>query len=129
MRVRFTVRRQMILVGLLAMASALIRVHPALAALAAGVSSLALIRTFERIDRSLAAGLPMRSSGVVWTFVASMAVATTIFMVSLLPASCLLPAFFPVGARPRLDSDTMARIGVLALLAIPIAAFLRRKIW
>ena len=60
------------------MASALIRVHPALAALAAGISSLALIRTFERIDRSLAAGLPMRSSGVVWTFVASMAVATTI---------------------------------------------------
>jgi hypothetical protein len=127
MRVRFTVRRQMILVALLAMASALIRVHPALAALAAAVSSLALIRTFERIDRSRAAGLPMRSSRVVWTFVASVGVAMTILAVSLLPAFCLIPFFFRVG--PGFDTDTIARIGVLALLAIPIAAFLRRKIW
>jgi hypothetical protein len=58
-RVRFTIGRLMVLVALLAVASALIRVHLSLAALAAGGSSTVFIRTCEKMDRSRAAGRPM----------------------------------------------------------------------
>ena len=69
----------------------------------------------------------MGSSGVLWTFVASVGLAMTIIAASLLPAFCLYPVFYPGG--PLLNSDIIANIGVVALLGIPIAVFLRRKNW
>jgi hypothetical protein len=129
-RMRFTIGRLMGLVALLGVSSALIRVHPSLAALAAGISSMAFIRTCEKIDRSRAAGRPMGSMQVVETWSDSVVVAFTILGAALLPGLGIMPIFSPsLPPGPGLDEPAIMGIAVTVLLGIPIAAYLRRRMW
>jgi hypothetical protein len=50
-RVRFTVRRRMVVVAAAGACAVAVGVDPALGALVAGVAGLALVRTFEAVDR------------------------------------------------------------------------------
>jgi hypothetical protein len=118
----------MALVALLGMASALIRIHLSLAALTAGVSSMAFVRTCEKIDRSRSAGRPMGWHAVVEAWLASVAVAFAILGASLLPAIVILL----IGAPPRMheiDANVMSAIAILSFTGLPIAIYLRRRMW
>ena len=130
--VRFTIRRLMTLVALLGLASALFRVHPSLAALAAGVSTLILLRTCEKVDRSSAAGRPMGRKEVVAACLDSVVVAFTILGASLLPAAGIVPVCHSPGfllpGPPAID-PTAAGVLLSAFAGIPIAYLLRRKMW
>jgi hypothetical protein len=130
MRVRFTIRRLMALVGLFAIALALFRVHPSLTALAAGVSSMVLIRTCEKIDRSRSAGRSMGLLELVETCLDSVVVAVSILGASLLPAVCIIPICGQaMSLVTGLDDTVVMGIVLSAFLGIPIAYFLRRKMW
>src|SRR5262249_23294705 len=130
MSVRFTIQWMMVLVAVLAMVLALLRVHPSLAALAAGVFSMALIRTYKKIDRAHSAGRSMRSLEVVETCLDSMVVAFSILGGALLPAIGIMLTFSrSLWHRPLFDEKVIMFIMFSALLGISIADHLRHKMW
>jgi hypothetical protein len=129
MAVRLTVRRLMVWVALLALASALIRLYPALAALAASVFSLALIRTWEKIDRSRSAGRSMRAMEIVASCLYSLVVAVTILGASFFPALGMLSTLSAWRRGPGLDDALIMYIMLSALLGMLIAYLLRRIMW
>lgn len=119
---RLSVRRIMALALMAGVSLAAARLHPALGCFTAAASGLALIRTFGKIDRSL----KMDSSEVIGTFFASVAVSTTIIVTSIMPGICLLPMI----DQPEMHSVMkVVGLGVAALLALPIAIVMRRKLW
>ncbi len=130
MRVQFTIQRLMVLIALFAMVAALLRVHPSLAALAAGVSGMALIRTYRKVDHLRSAGRSMGPSGFVETCLDSLVVAFSILGAALLPAVVILLTFGRwLWQRPLFDERGIIFIMLSALLGIPIADYLRHKMW
>ena len=108
------------------------RIHPALGGFVASVLCLSLIRIFGAIDRFQARGMPMRTAELVRTSIASAIIATTILVASLVPAFFILPMTIlplPMHHEPSVDTEAIVGIVIAAVLAFPIAALLRRRLW
>jgi hypothetical protein len=109
-----------------------IRAHPSLGALVAGITGLALIRTFEAIDRFGLKGTTLRPTDVVRSFLVSTFIAGTILLAALLPSFCL---FAVINAprtghlTPRVRAEDLVGIVIAALVGLPIASLMRRRLW
>lgn len=124
-RVRLTTRRLMVLVGLLAVAFALIRIHPALAALAAGILGLAFLRTCEKLDRARDAGLPMPMWEAIRTGLASFLVGNALIVGPLVPVLCLVQFFIVMGSPAEMFFGFL----ILLFVIVSLASFLKRLLW
>jgi hypothetical protein len=121
----------MVVVVLASLCLAAFRLHPSLGCFVTAVFCLAIIRTFGTIDRLGAIGSSMSLSKVIRTFIASVVVALTILVVSLLPGLCLMPVFSwtPMHQTPEFGFSSKMGIVISALIAITIASRLRRSLW
>jgi len=125
----------MVAVALLGGILAAVRFYPALVAALGGVSCLTLLRTFEVIDNSDASGWGRGKLGILWTLFTSILVALVIIAASAAPGFCFLLFMQPAlpdllirGADVPITFDPGA-VAVAALMAIPVASFVRRRIW
>ena len=128
LRIRITTRRMMVLIGLLAIGSALLRIHLSLAFLAAGVLGLAFLRTCEKIDRARASGERIGAVRTIGIALASGLLGLTMIMAGLMPI-CLLPLLPPWHTLVPLEQEMHETIVIAVVFGTPIVAFLRRKLW
>jgi hypothetical protein len=131
-RVVFTVRRMMLFVAAFAASTALGRVTPAVGITAAVLLVLALIRSFEVIDRLHALGRLMTPALALGTFLSSIGVAAGIFVGSCFPA--LVSYELAYGSRPTscngpLVSEIIMPMCVAAAVGLLFACLLRRRLW
>ena len=87
-RFRLTVRRLMVGVAFACLSLALFRLHPVLGIFAFSMTCMALVRTYEIIDRTLSEGRAIPPSRLALTFLASATVVSVILVGSFLPAMC-----------------------------------------
>jgi hypothetical protein len=132
-RLRFSVRRIMAATAAVAASLAAFRYHPAVGLLIATILALSMARTIAAIDRGREKGAPMTMLGGLGHFLASLGVGAAIIGIASLPGLFLVWGFFPPGSswRVTLELTPIAPAVVLigAVLAIPIADFMRRKFW
>lgn len=128
---RITTRRLMVAVFVAGLCLAACRVNPALGCLVTAISCLTLLRIFGEIDRNQSQGHSMPAARLVRTSLASVLVSSTILVLSLLPALCLFPFFnLPhMHETPSIRPDNIVGIVICALVTIPIASLLRRRLW
>ncbi len=109
------------------------RYHPAAGTLVATILTLSLARTFGAIDGAGSKGDSMTTLGVLWQLLAPLGVVAAIIGIASLPGLLLVWGFFPPGSSWRstieLTPIVPAVVLIGAVLAIPIAVFMRRKLW
>jgi hypothetical protein len=115
----------------------LFRLHPVLGIFASTMNSLALVRTYEIIDRTLSGGRAIPPSRLALTFLASAIVVAVILIGSFLPAMCAYELTFesiPTGCRfPTTLDGILREHGLPTLVAVsvayPCAFMLRKNLW
>ena len=130
-RLRFSVRRIMTAIAAAAVSLAAFRYHAAVGTLVATTLALSLARTFGASDRDNTKGTPVTMRGSLARFLASLAIVSAIIGIALLPGLFLVRGFVTGDWRSTLELIQFAPAVILigALVAIPIAYFLRRKFW
>ena len=136
-RFRLTVRRLMVGVAFACLSFALFRLHPVLGIFAFSMTCMALVRTYEIIDRTLSAGSAILPSRLALTFLNSATVASLILVGSFLPAMCAYEVTFasiPTGCSfPTTFNGILREHGlptlVAVLVAYPCAFMLRKSLW
>jgi hypothetical protein len=131
-RVRYTVRRMMLLVAAFAASMALGRVSPAVGITAAVLLVLALIRSFEVIDRFHALDRLITPALALGTFLSSICAAAGIFVGSCFPAFVAYEFAFasrPTSCSGPLVSEIIMPMCVAAAVGLLFACLLRRQLW
>jgi hypothetical protein len=136
-RFRLTVRRLLVGVAFGCLSLALFRLHTVLGILAFSMTCMALIRTYEIIDRASAAGWAIPPSRLALTFLASATVVSVILVGSFLPAMCAYELTFesiPTGCSfPTTTNGIFREHGLPTLVAVtvayPCALMLRKNLW
>ncbi len=120
----------MVLIGLVGACSWLLRIHPSLASLVAGVLGLAFLRTCEKIDRARASGASVGVMRTIGIAIASGILGLALIVAGLMPMIVLLPVVVPMGNHQVPDEADMVRAIVIAVVfATPIVVLLRRNLW
>ena len=136
-RFRLTVRRLMVGVAFACLSLALFRLHPVLGIFAFSMTWMALVRTYEIIDRTSSEHRAIPPSRLALTFLNSATVASLILAGSFLPAMCahaLTFASIPTRCSfPTTLNGILREHGVPTLVAVsvayPCAFMLRKKLW
>jgi hypothetical protein len=136
-RFRLTVRRLMVGVAFACLSLALFRLHPVLGIFALSMTCMALVRTYEIIDRIPSERRTILPSRLALTFLNSATVASLILVGSFLPAMCahaLTFASIPTGCSfPTTFNGILREHGfptlVALMVAYPFAFMLRKSLW
>jgi hypothetical protein len=132
-RLRFSVRRLMAATAAVAVSLAGFRYHPAAGTLVATILALSLARTFRAIDGAGSNGESITKLGAFRQLLASIGVVSAIIGIASLPGLLLVWGLFPPDGSWRVTIELTpivpAVILIGAVLAIPIAYFMRRKFW
>ena len=131
MQTRLSVRGLMLAVALAAVCLAAFRLHFSLGCFVWCVLSLALLRTSQAVKRLHANGLSAGRRTRLRLFLSSVAVSSTILVVSLLPSLCIIPIIAAPQMHhiPEFGREGVLGICVSAMLSIPIVTMLRRRLW
>ncbi len=136
-RFRLTVRRLMVGVAFACVSLALFRLYPVFGIFAFSMTCMALVRTYEIIDRTSSEGRAIAPSRLVLTFLASAFVVSVILVGSFVPAICAYEVTFasiPTGCRfPTTLDGILREHGLPTLVAVavayPCAFMLRKNLW
>ena len=136
-RFRLTVRRLMVGVAFACLSLALFRLHPVLGIFAFSMTCMALVRTYEIIDRTLSEGRAIPPSRLALTLLTSATVASLILVGSFLPAICAYEVTFAsisTGCSfPTTLDGIIRQHGLPTLVAVtvayPCAIRLRKNLW
>lgn len=129
LRIRMTTRRMMSLIGVLALCSALLRIHLSLASLAAGVLGPAFLRTCEKLDRARASGERIGFLRTIGLAIASGFLGLAMIMAGLVPSIFLGPILAMGKNHVPPEEEMLEAIVIAVVFGTPIAAFFRRKLW